>query len=133
MTGVKAGLGLAAALVAATCGAPAGGQTMNEPAPEARADVELAQVAWNRVRQAATPEEQANAVHNFLRALPRPGGRPAALSMMARDIASGRVVPFEDPSLMQRPQAHEVTVSVEGRNYTFTPLSRASLTPLLRE
>lgn len=130
---MQAALGLGAALVATACAAPAGSQTMNAPAPEARAEVELAQVAWTRVRQAATPEEQANAVHNFLRALPKPGGRSAALDLAARDIASGRAVALGDPSLLQRPQAHEVTVSVAGRNYVFTPLSRASLAPLLRD
>lgn len=122
-----------AALFVAVCGAPAGSQTMNEPAPEAVADTQAAQSAWARVQAASSPEEQANAVGVFLRALPSSGGRPAALSMTAKDIASGRTVGFEDPSLMQRPQSHEVTVFVGTRSYVFTPLSRASLTPLLRE
>lgn len=126
-------MGGGVALFVAACGEPAGSQTVNQPTPQAVADTQAAVAAWSRVQQATSPEEQANAVHAFLRALPSTGGRPAALSMTATNIASGSTVAFEDPALMQRPQAHEVTVFAAERSFVFRPLSRASLTPLLRE
>ena len=49
----------------------------------------------------------------------------------ARHIASGRAVSLDDPALLQRPQAHEVTLTVDGRFLVFRPLSRASLDPFL--
>ena len=86
--------------------------------------------AWTRVRQALTPQQQANEVRAFMAALASANGRRITPTMDARDIASGRAVSLDDPALMQRPQAHDVTVSVGGQFLIFRPLSRASLEPL---
>lgn len=88
--------------------------------------------AWQRVALAQTAPQQANEINGFLRALATEGRRPADLTLDARDIASGRAVAADDPALLQRPQAHEVTVTLDGRFYVFRPLSRASIEPLLR-
>ena len=87
------------------------------------------QAAWTRVRAALTPEQQANEVRGFLSALASAEGRPTLPPLDARDIASGRAVSLDDPALLQRPQAHEITVTVGGQFMIFRPLSRASLEP----
>ena len=86
--------------------------------------------AWSQVRAALTPAQQANAVRGFLSALAAYERRPTLPPMDARDIASGRAVSLDDPALLQRPQAHEVTITVGGQFLVFRPLSRASLEPL---
>lgn len=88
--------------------------------------------AWERVVAARTWTQQAHEVHGFLNALRSTGRRPAELGMDARDIASNRSVRLDDPVLLRRPQAVEVTLTLDGRFYVFRPLSRASLEPLLR-
>lgn len=101
---------------------------------QAQADVVLdpsGQAAWSRVRAALTPQEQANAVRAFMGALATANGRRITPALDARDIASGRTVSLDDPALLQRPQAHELTVSLAGQFLTFRPLSRASVEPLL--
>jgi len=109
------------------------GQAAAPPTLQAmQAQSPMTAAAWQRVIQAQTAAEQANALHGFLRALATDGLRPAALTFDARDIASGRAVAPDDPALLQRPQAHEVTVAVDGRFYVFRPLSRASIEPMLR-
>ncbi|WP_312595894.1 hypothetical protein [Brevundimonas sp.] len=87
------------------------------------------QDAWVRVRAALTPAQQANALRGFLSALAAYERRPTPPPMDARDIASGRAVSLDDPALLQRPQAHEVTITVGGQFLVFRPLSRASLEP----
>lgn len=87
------------------------------------------QAAWTRVRAALTPEQQANEVRGFLSVLASAEGRPTLPPLDARDIASGRAVSLDDPALLQRPQAHEITVTVGGQFLIFRPLSRASLEP----
>ncbi|WP_236547497.1 hypothetical protein [Brevundimonas sp. G8] len=87
------------------------------------------QSAWTRIRAALTPEQQANEVRGFLSALASAEGRPTLPPLDARDIASGRAVSLDDPALLQRPQAHEITVTVGGQFMIFRPLSRASLEP----
>ena len=87
------------------------------------------QAAWTRVRYALTPEQQANEVRGFMGALASANGRPTLPPLDARDIASGRAVSLDDPALLQRPQAHEITVTVGGQFLIFRPLSRASLEP----
>lgn len=87
------------------------------------------QAAWSRVRAALTPQQQANEVRGFLSALANENRRPTTPALDARDIASGRAVSLDDPALLQRPQAHEVTVTVDGQFLIFRPLSRASLEP----
>ena len=89
------------------------------------------QDAWAPVRQALTPEQQALEVRRFLSALAAANGRPITPALDARHIASGRAVSLDDPALLQRPQAHEVTLTVDGRFLVFRPLSRASLDPFL--
>ena len=93
-------------------------------------DAVAAQAAWARVRAALTPQQQAYEVRRFVDGLRAGGGSPA-VQMDVRDIASGRAVPLDDPAVLQRPQAHQVTVVLDGRFYDFRPLSRASLEPLL--
>lgn len=88
--------------------------------------------AWQRVVLAQGASQQANEVNGFIRALATEGRRPADLTLDARDMASGRAVAADDPALLQRPQAHEVTLTLDGRFYVFRPLSRASVEPLLR-
>ncbi|WP_426019853.1 hypothetical protein [Brevundimonas sp. DWR2-3-1b1] len=87
------------------------------------------QTAWTRVRSAPTPAQQANEVRGFMAALASANGRPTLPPLDARDIASGRVVSLDDPVLLQRPQAHEITLTVGGQFLIFRPLSRASLEP----
>ncbi len=101
------------------------------PASLGGASVQLEADSWRRVQQALTPEQQAAEVRGFLRLLAWSGGRPVSPAVDARDIASGRAAPLDDPTVLQRPQAHELTVTVDGRFYTFRPLSRASVEPLL--
>jgi hypothetical protein len=88
-----------------------------------------AQAAWSRVRQALTPQQQALEVRAFLAALATANGRPVMPTLDVRDLASGRAVSLDDPTVLQRPQAHEATVSVAGQFLVFRPLSRASLDP----
>jgi hypothetical protein len=88
-----------------------------------------AQAAWGRVRQAQTPQQQAMEVRAFLAALATANGRPVMPTLDVRDLASGRAVSLDDPAVLQRPQAHEATVSVAGQFLVFRPLSRASLDP----
>ena len=90
-----------------------------------------AQAAWRRVRQALTPQQQANEARAFMAALATANGRRIVPAMDARDRASGRPVSLDEPALLQRPQAHEVTLSVGGQFLTFSPLSRTSLEVLL--
>ncbi len=88
-----------------------------------------AQAAWGRVRLAATPQQQALEVRAFLAALATANGRPIMPTLDVRDLASGRAVSLDDPAVLQRPQAHEATVSGAGQFLVFRPLSRASLDP----
>lgn len=88
-----------------------------------------AQAAWGRVRQALTPQQQALEVRAFLAALATGNGRPVMPTLDVRDLASGRAVSLDDPAVLQRPQAHEATVSVAGQFLVFRPLSRVSLDP----
>ena len=101
----------------------ASAQTSGSPLPTS------IHAAWSRVRAALTPQQQANEVRGFLSALANEKMRPTTPALDARDIASGRAVSLDDPALLQRPQAHEVTVTVDGQFLTFRPLSRASLEP----
>ncbi|WP_245159437.1 hypothetical protein [Brevundimonas intermedia] len=87
------------------------------------------QAAWTRVRSALTPQQQANEVRAFMAALASANGRPTLPPLDARDIASGRAVSLDDPALLLRPQAHEITLTVGGQFLIFRPLSRASLEP----
>lgn len=101
----------------------ASAQTSGAPLPAS------VQTAWSRVRAALTPQQQANEVRGFLSTLANENQRPTTPALDARDIASGRAVSLDDPALLQRPQAHEVTVTVDGQFLIFRPLSRASLEP----
>lgn len=101
----------------------ASAQTAGAPLPAS------IQTAWSRVRAALTPQQQANEVRGFLSALANENRRPTTPALDARDIASSRAVSLDDPALLQRPQAHEVTVTVDGQFLIFRPLSRASLEP----
>lgn len=117
------------AMTAAAAG-PAAAQTPPASPPTAPMAPQ-AQAAWLKVRQALTPSQQAFEVRAFVAAATTErGGRPE-WAIDARDLASGRAVPLDDPALLQRPQALEITLTMDGRFYTFRPLSRASLEPLL--
>ena len=78
-------------------------------------------------QEAFTPEQQAHEARSTARLLASSGVRIASLEVDVKNIATGRIVPRDDPSILQRPQAHEMTLVVDGRFYTFRPLSRASL------
>ena len=82
------------------------------------------------MRAALTPAQQALEVRRFLEVV-RARGPGRALEVDMRDRASGRAVPLDDPSILQRPQAYQATVVLDGRFYEFQPLSRASLEPLV--
>ncbi len=122
------GVGLAVAMTASASSARA--QTPSPVLPTAPVATQ-AQAAWLRVRQALTPSQQAYQVRNFITVATAEQGRRPEMVVDARDVASGRAVRLDDPTLLQRPQALEVTVTIDGRFYTFRPLSRASLEPLL--
>ena len=117
------------AMTAAAAG-PAVAQTPPAPPPTAPMAPQ-AQAAWLKVRQALTPSQQAFEVRAFVAAATTERGRRPEWAIDARDLASGRAVPLDDPALLQRPQALEITLTMDGRFYTFRPLSRASLEPLL--
>jgi hypothetical protein len=117
------------AMTAAAAG-PAVAQTPPAPPPTAPMALQ-AQAAWLKVRQALTPSQQAFEVRAFVAAATTERGRRPEWAIDARDLASGRAVPLDDPALLQRPQALEITLTLDGRFYTFRPLSRASLEPLL--
>ena len=109
---------------------PAAAQT--PPAPPSTAPTAFqAQAAWLKVRQALTPSQQAFEVRAFVAAATTERGRRPEWAIDARDLASGRAVPLDEPALLQRPQALEITLTLDGQFYTFRPLSRASLEPLL--
>ncbi|WP_395942466.1 hypothetical protein [Brevundimonas sp.] len=121
---------LLACLVAAGASSiAAAGRTQTTPSTAIMTTT--AQAAWARVRQAQTPPQQAAEVRGFLAVLATGNGRRIIPALDARDIASGRAVSLDDPVLVQRPQAHEVTVAVAGQFLVFRPLSRASLDPFL--
>ena len=109
---------------------PAAAQTPPAPPPTAPMALQ-AQAAWLKVRQALTPSQQAFEVRAFVAAATTERGRRPEWAIDARDLASGRAVPLDDPALLQRPQALEITLTIDGRFYTFRPQSRASLEPLL--
>lgn len=117
-------------LAMAAAAGPAAAQTPPAPPPTAPTAVQ-AQAAWLKVRQALTPPQQAFEVRAFVAAATTERGRRPEWAIDARDLASGRAVPLDDPALLQRPQALEITLTMDGRFYTFRPLSRASLEPLL--
>lgn len=73
-----AALGLACAVAAQTRVAPASG--------DARLDT-AAQTAWQRVRQALTPAQQANEARAFMAALATANGQRVVPAMDARDLA----------------------------------------------
>ena len=98
-----------------------------QTAPSVSVNAQQLQTAWSRLQQAFTPEQQANEARSTARLLAASGVRIGSLEMDVKNIATGRTVPRDDPSILQRPQAHEVTFVVDGRFYTFRPLSRASL------
>lgn len=123
-------LTLAGALVAAPSSVTAGAAIQAVAAPQTTSP--FVAIAWQRVVLAQGAAQQANEVGGFLRALATEGRRPGDLTLDARNIASGRAVAADDPALLQRPQAHEVTLTLDGRFYVFRPLSRASIEPLLR-
>ncbi|WP_306003145.1 hypothetical protein [Brevundimonas sp. C43] len=124
LPGMKLKASLPALLIAIVVVAgQASAQTRGAPLPTS------IQTAWSRVRAALTPQQQANEVRGFLSALANENRRPTTPALDARDIASGRAVSLDDPVLLQRPQAHEVTVTVDGRFLIFRPLSRSSLEP----
>ena len=130
MTPFRMRLATAAFLAIASL-SPGTGQAQDAPVPVAPSpDAGALQLAWTRVRAAMTPAQQAWEVRRFLD-LVRAGGPGRALEVDVRDLASGRAVPLDDPSILQRPQAHQVTVVLDGRFYEFQPLSRASLEPLI--
>lgn len=118
-------------LIATTgCVAPTAGRAQTTTQTEQAVVLTTpAQTAWARVRQALTPQQQAQEVRAFLAALATANGRPVTPTLDVRDLASGRAVSLDDPALLQRPQAHEATVSVAGQFLVFRPLSRASLDP----
>lgn len=122
------GVGLAFAVTASAASAHA--QAPPPVSPTAPVAIQ-AQAAWLRVRQALTPSQQAHQIRNFIAAATAEQGRRPEMALDARDLASGRAVRLDDPILLQRPQTLEVTVTMNGRFYTFRPLSRASLEPLL--
>lgn len=95
--------------------------------PSVSPNTQQLQAAWSRLQQAFTPEQQANEARSTARLLASSGVRIGSLEMDVKNIASGRTVTRDDPSILQRPQAHEVTFVIDGRFYTFRPLSRASL------
>ena len=117
------------AMTAAAAG-PAAAQTPPAPPPTSPTALQ-AQAAWLKVRRALTPSQQAFEVRAFVAAATTERGRRPEWAIDARDLASGRAVPLDDPALLQRPQALEITLTMDGRFYTFRPLSRASLEPLL--
>ena len=124
LPGMKLKASLPALLIAiVVVSGQASAQTSGAPLPTS------IQTAWSRVRAALTPQQQANEVRGFLSALANENRRPTIPALDARDIASGRAVSLDDPALLQRPQAHEVTVTVDGQFLIFRPLSRASLEP----
>lgn len=116
---------LAVALMAGGSGATVLAQERTTPSVSVNA--QQLQTAWARLQQAFTPEQQANEARGIARLLASSGVRVGSLEMDVKNIATGRIVPRDDPSILQRPQAHEVTIVVDGRFYTFRPLSRVSL------
>lgn len=98
-----------------------------QTAPSVSINAQQLQTAWSRLQQAFTPEQQAHEARSTARLLASSGVRIASLEVDVKNIATGRIVPRDDPSILQRPQAHEMTLVVDGRFYTFRPLSRASL------
>ena len=119
--------------LAAALAALGAGQAMAQSQPSAASSAWAAgqeAAAWQRVRQALTPEQQAAEVRAFLQVLAQINARPTLPAVDARDIAGNRVVALDDPAILQRPQSHELTLTIEGRFYTFRPLSRASVEPL---
>lgn len=95
--------------------------------PSLSVNAQQLQTAWARLQQALTPEQQANEARSVARLLAASGVRAGSLEMDIKNIATGRTAPRDDPAILQRPQAHEVTFVIDGRFYTFRPLSRVSL------
>jgi hypothetical protein len=117
------------AMTSCAVATPGRAQTTTQTSTQGVVLTAPAQAAWSRVRQALTPQQQALEVRAFLAALATANGRPVTPTLDVRDLASGRAVSLDDPALLQRPQAHEATVSVAGQFLVFRPLSRASLDP----
>ena len=88
------------AMTAAAAG-PAAAQTPPAPPPTAPMAPQ-AQAAWLKVRQALTPSQQAFEVRAFVAAATTERGRRPEWAIDARDVASGRAVPLDDPALLQR-------------------------------
>lgn len=86
--------------------------------------------AWHAVTSAVDPAAQRAALDAFL-ALERPGDpRPLQVHVYRRDSAERAPI---DQSLWDEPIGYEVELRLNGDEYRFVPLSRASLEPLFRE
>lgn len=120
---VLIGLLVACSSVLPACsGTPMNGEQMSS--------VERHEDAWRTVTAARDPQDQHAAILGFL-ALDRPAGaRPLQVHVFHR--ASGDRAAIGQP-LWDSPEDYEVELRLDGREYRFVPLSRASLEPLFRE
>lgn len=88
--------------------------------------------AWVAVEEAATAAEQEQALQSFMLGLAR-GGAPATYSLTAKRAGTGEIGDFEDGMVLAQPREHVLTLVVEGKAYSFQPLSARAVTLLLRE
>jgi hypothetical protein len=113
---------LAHCMAAAACGGGLAGDTMTG---EASFDQ-----AWHAVRTATAPDRQRQDIDAFLELNREAGAGPLMVRVRHADTGEKSAI---DKALWANPQDYIVTVSYGAREYEFTPLSRASLEPLVHE
>lgn len=86
--------------------------------------------AWAAVASATDPAAQRAALDAFLALERPPGARPVQVHVYRRGSGERARI---DQSLWDEPAAYEVELRLNGDEYRFVPLSRASLEPLFRE
>lgn len=86
--------------------------------------------AWDAVTSATDPAAQRAALDAFLALERREDARPLQVHVFRLD-SGGRAAIGQE--LWDHPADHEVELRLDGREYRFVPLSRASLEPLFRE
>lgn len=121
-------LALAAVLVACSSVLPAwSGTPLND---EQTTPGDRHAGAWEAVASATDPDAQGEALEAFLALDRRDGARPLQVHVFRID-SGGRAAIGQE--LWDHPADHEVELRLDGREYRFVPLSRASLEPLFRE
>ena len=88
---------------------------------------------WRLVENAASSQEQEEALANFLTAAAAQSSEPFSYMLTATSVNGERPVPIGDKALLDEPFAHRLNLFVGGKTYGFRPRSPQVISLLLRE